>query len=389
MSLRRIEFDPSFEVILALRDQAQRSGIFSPDRLAGLDTAIAAARDAVDEERFSRAIRELVGAADAVDADDAVLAQALRDLADTFDELAAVSPERLSGAPGTGRLETAVAISQDLFGDGEADTVILARADIEPDSLSGTPLADAANAPLLLTPSNALADVTAAEIMRVLPAGGTVHLLGGLSALNPSVEAALEEMGFETVRISGPTRIETAIAVAEFLDNPDTLLVTTGFNFPDALAAGAAAANVRGAVLLTTSEAPHPAVDAYLAGRDGEDIDLFAVGGPAVRAYPAATAVSGPTREETAVAVAEAFFDGPSVVGLTRRDDFPDALAGGVHIARLGGPILLTTSTSLHPAVATYVCTQDITQAFAYGGPNAIADVTITALADTVSGRGC
>jgi hypothetical protein len=38
--------------------------------------------------------------------------------------------------------------------------------------------------------------------------------------------------------------------------------------------------------------------------------------------------VSGSSREETAVAVADVFFDQPVVVGFAPRDDFPDALAG-------------------------------------------------------------
>jgi hypothetical protein len=188
-------------------------------------------------------------------------------------------------------------------------------------------------------------------------------------------------------RISGPSRIETAIAIAGFLDDPETLLITTAFDFPDALAAGAAGGAVGGAVLLTTSDAPHPAVDAYLARRRAAAV--FAVGGPAVRAYPAVAGVSGPTREETAVAVAERFFDSPSVVGIARRDDFPDALSGGTHIARLGGPILLAPTAALHPASSAYLCATPVETAFAYGGTSALSSATFDALAARVSGAGC
>lgn len=51
------------------------------------------------------------------------------------------------------------------------------------------------------------------------------------------------------------------------LGNPDELLITTGFDFPDALSAGAAAANARGAVLLTTAEEPTSSLDDYPAAR--------------------------------------------------------------------------------------------------------------------------
>ena len=56
---------------------------------------------------------------------------------------------------------------------------------------------------------------------------------------------------------------------------------------------------------------------------------LWAVGGPAVGAYPAVTPVAGPSRDATAVAVAETFYDEPGALGFARLDDFPDALTGG------------------------------------------------------------
>jgi subtilisin family serine protease len=297
-------------------------------------------------------------------------------------------PEPAVRVSGQNRLQTAVAISQATFDDGEADTVILARADIAPDALAGTPLAIAANGPMLLTGSNALADVTADEIERVLPEGGTVHLLGGTGALDDAVEEAVVALGYDVVRVFGRTRFQTAVAIAELLGDPGTLLITTGVTFPDALAAGAAAGHVGGAVLLTTSDAPHPAVDAYLA--DNPEHEVYAVGGPAARAYPAATDVFGSTREGTAVAVAERFFDDPAVVGFARRDQFPDALAGGSHSGRLGGPILLTPTTALHPAPSAYLCATGSTEtAFVYGGTSAISADTFEAIAARVRGEGC
>jgi len=45
------------------------------------------------------------------------------------------------------------------------------------------------DAPLLLTPSSALDARTLSEIQRTLPPGGTVHLLGGPSALAPGTSS--------------------------------------------------------------------------------------------------------------------------------------------------------------------------------------------------------
>jgi subtilisin family serine protease len=291
---------------------------------------------------------------------------------------------------GQTRIETAVAVSQATFGDGEAGAVVLARADEAPDALAGTPLAVDRDAPVLLSFTEELHPATAAEIERVLDEEGTVYVLGGQNALSADVDEALTEAGYEVVRLAGPTRIQTAIEIAEELGERSSYLVTTAFEFADALAAGAAAANADGAVLLTTADEPHPDVSAYLAER-GEDIEVFAVGGPAVRAYPAATPVSGPTREGTAVEVAEAFFDGPSVVGIARRDQFPDALTGGAHVGRLGGPMLLSPTEPIHPTPEAWICenAESLETAFVYGGQAAISEATAGVIADRVQGEGC
>lgn len=290
---------------------------------------------------------------------------------------------------GPDRIETAVEVSRASFGDGEAGTVVLARADDYADVLAGTPVAAGADAPLLITPSDDLAGVVADELRRVLPAGATVHLLGGEVALDASVAQQVIDLGYEVVRLAGPTRVETAIAIAGFLGDPDELLITTGFDYPDALAAGTAASQAGGAVLLTTSEAAHPAVDAYLAGRDGARV--HAVGGPAVRAYPAVAPVMGSTRDGTAVAVAETFFTAPEVVGFAGRGAFPDALAGGAHIARLGGPLLLTSSDTLSTEAAQWTCANgdSLQTAYTYGGTAALTDDVMDAIHRALDGTGC
>ena len=294
--------------------------------------------------------------------------------------------ERFSGPT---RIETAVEVSEADFGDGTAAAALLARADTFPDALAGIPLAVQEGGPVLLTDTGALHPAVAAELQRALPPGRTVYLLGGEVALGSAVEAAVTELGYSPVRLAGPDRIETAIAIADALDTPDSLLVTTGFDFPDALAAGAAAAANGGAVLLTNSESRHPATDAYLAAHAGATV--YGVGGPAARPYPEAQAVFGPTREGTAVEVAETFFTLPRTLGLTRRDVFADALTGGPHIARLGAPVLLTPSDSLHPDPAAYACANraSASGAFVYGGQTAVADDVAEALQARLRGDGC
>ncbi|MGI9015743.1 MAG: cell wall-binding repeat-containing protein [Euzebya sp.] len=293
---------------------------------------------------------------------------------------------RLSAAD---RVATAVVISGDGFTDGGAGGVVLTRADDYADALAGTPLAVSLHAPLLITPHDALPKSVATEIQRVLPAGGTVHILGGPAAIDGLVDQQVRDLGYEVQRVAGEDRIATALRVAEALGEPGQLLITTGYDYPDALAAGTAAAAVGdAAVLLTGAGTPHPAVDAYLA--DHPAATVFAIGGPAATAYPEATAVVGDTREGTAVAVALRFFPAPSIVGIARRDDFADSLAGGAHIAAAGGPLLITQTDTLSAEVTQYLCeTGSVDSAVVYGGPAAVSQDVVNALAGALQGSVC
>lgn len=295
--------------------------------------------------------------------------------------------ERLAGSD---RLATAVAISKDSFPDpGSAQAIVLARSDQFADALAGTPLAHAQDAPMLLTAPSALDARIASEIRRALGSdmSKTVYLLGGRAALSDRVEAQVGDLGYRVKRIAGDDRITTAIRIAEELGPVSRYFVTTGFNFADALAAGPAAAVNDGAVLLTVAEGRSPDTDAFLDAHP--EAERYAIGGPAARPYNEATAVFGENREATATAVAERFFDGPLAVGLARSDSFPDALTGGTHSARQGGPMLLSRAERLADAAREYLCaTASVERVHGYGGPSALAD-TVLAAADNAIGRGC
>ncbi|QBI19758.1 hypothetical protein ER308_09475 [Egibacter rhizosphaerae] len=291
---------------------------------------------------------------------------------------------RIAGAD---RVATAVAVSRDDFDDGAADGAVLARADDFPDALTGAPLAESVGGPLLLSASNELSAETADELERVLD-DATVRLLGGTAALSEQVEADVEALDVDVERHAGATRYQTALEVAAELDDPSTRLIATGEDFPDAIAAGAAAGHTDAAVILTRPEEPPEAVQDYLVENEGEQ---WAIGGPAAEAHPDAEALVGETRHETALEVAEAFFDDPDFVGLARSDEFPDALAGGPNAAAAGGPVLLTPSSALQDGVGEYVCdTLDVGDtAVAYGGPAALSEDILRAGTARLHGAGC
>ena len=137
----------------------------------------------------------------------------------------------------------------------------------------------------------------------MLPPGGPVYLLGGPGALSRDVENAVNAAGYSAVRLEGADRDSTALAVVGALGDPGTIVLTTGQNFPDALAAGAAAAHLGAGILMTDGPTLSPEVANYLKAHPGDTV--YAIGGPAAAADPAATAIVGADRYDTAVRVAQ------------------------------------------------------------------------------------
>ncbi|HEY5184452.1 MAG TPA: cell wall-binding repeat-containing protein [Actinomycetes bacterium] len=299
---------------------------------------------------------------------------------------AADSVERVFGVD---RFATAISVSQSLWADHGADptaqagAVVLARSDDFTDALAGVPLAADRGGPLLLTPTATLHPSTEAEIKRILPPGATVYLLGGIGALSQAVADRVTADGFVPVRLGGATRIDTALAIADAQPaSSDLVLLTTGLNFPDALAAGAAAGAKHGVVLLTQGSTMPAGVTKWITAHKTSASVVAAVGGPAAAAYPTADrTLVGADRYATATLVANEFFTQPAPparFALASGVSFPDALSGGAWAATVGVPMLLTLPTTLSSATASYLTahTATITGGVLLGGPGAVDEPT-------------
>jgi hypothetical protein len=295
-----------------------------------------------------------------------------------------VSPARIAGAD---RVSTAVAASASAFPVARtASAVVLARSDQFADALAGGPLAAANHGPLLLTSPTTLDTATATEISRVLKPGGTVYLVGGTTALSPSIASAITTLGFVPVRVSGADRFGTALAIAAKLGNPSTIFEADGAGFADALSAVPAAIVKHGAILLTGGSTQTAATAAYLRAHPGLH---YAVGGPAATADPAATALVGADRYATSAAVALAIFPDATGVSVANGMSFPDALAAGPIAGAAGDPLVLVAPTgSLPEPAAAYLSTRGTSVATTqvFGGTAAVSDAVMSEVADALRG---
>jgi|GEM_PF-2480592 len=300
---------------------------------------------------------------------------------------------------GGDRFETSTRVSRESFPqDGSAQAVLLARADGFADALAAASLALHEDAPVLLTASAELPQLVIEEVTRALVAGGSVYLLGGESALAPSVAEALSGLGYTVERIAGADRVDTAVRIAEFLmasgaDLDEVVLANAG-NFPDALAGAAYAAAAGAPVLLTGSEALDPRVaDLLTVIGDGAEVLLAggeaavsdAVLGELVAMGAKVTRLSGDTRFATSAAVAEALFDEATAVVVATGATFPDALSGAAHAGRLGAPVLLVGET-LPDAVREYLAERrgQVEVVYVLGGENAVPAAVMAEVEQTL-----
>lgn len=169
----------------------------------------------------------------------------------------------------------------------------------------------------------------------------------------------------EGARLSGGTRFATAVAISKTLV-PDpaggvaNVYVASGQDFPDALAAGAAASATRTPVLAVRRDSIPAEVGAELVRLNPSRVTILGGTGAITAAVEAelatmtgapTTRLAGADRYETAALLsASAFTPDPTVAYLASGKNYPDALAGAAAAGFQGGPVLLTAPDYLPEA---------------------------------------
>ncbi len=297
-----------------------------------------------------------------------------------LETLPAPTTDRLAGGD---RYATAVEISKAGFADGEPDTVFIATGTVFADALSAAPAAAELNAPLLLTIPTRIPDVVLAELNRLAPS--EIVIVGSTLAVSAAVEAALEGLAFapEVTRVFGSDRYATSRAVSDFaFDTATTAFLATGVNFPDALAAGPAAAELGGPVVLipglrTTVDAATTGLldelgvtDVLIAGSNLVVSDAIET---ALDADYTVTRLEGPSRYDTAIAINEFAFTDESVAYLATGQGFADALAGGALAANQGVPLYISLRDCLDADVLQSMVDLGVTNIVLLGGLPALS----------------
>lgn len=289
---------------------------------------------------------------------------------------------------GPSRFDTAIAASKTAFANGSAPAVIIASGENWPDALGASALAGAVGGPVLLTKSTALPSGLIAEIRRL--GAKEAIITGAEGAVSADVAKALSAVeGLTITRVGGTDRYETSRLIAaetakrvrsagRALD--PTVFVTTGANFPDALAASPIAYAKARPILLTRPDALSPQVKGALSTFGAKDVIVLGSTGAVSAAVE--TSLSSTVRGEVSrLAGADRYATARTIATYGRTNglsyscaaiatggNFPDALAGGAMAGRMGTVLLLTPSTMLDSELAEMM----LAEPRAFGTPHTL-----------------
>jgi len=295
---------------------------------------------------------------------------------------------RLSGNT---RFETAVDVCNEGWQNG-AESVILANGCIFADALAGVPLAYTLDAPVLITANKeALEECVFSEIKRLSPKN--IIILGGYSSVNKDIELQLKNAKYNTKRIFGETRFETAVLIANELYNvnkkySEEVFITCYESFADTLAAGPVAAKLGSPILFVKSDGLiDKAVCDYIKNSShkkavilGGDVSVKKKCEESLKELGlSVTRISGETRYDTAFLLVDKYdnvFES-SVFALVTGKDFPDALAGGAFAAKKGIPMIIVDTLHIADGLLEYIDRKNTDKVNVFGGENSVSSITV------------
>lgn len=287
---------------------------------------------------------------------------------------------------GSDRYSTAAIVSQKSFVAPVPVAYVATGLDF-PDALAASAAAGARGGPVLLTDPNVLPTATKNELARLDPA--EIVLVGGSGVVSAAVFAELAKFAPEVTRSSGGDRFTTAEAVSiGAFESADVVYVATGFDFPDALSAGAAGGFEGGPILLTAFDDLPTATRREI--KRLKPSEIIVVGGSSVIAdsvvdelakIAPTVRVSGADRYATAAAVsARVHAKNQAVVFIATGLNFPDALAAAATAAAVGAPILLTGDLALPSATKKELGRLSPVEIVVVGGSSAVSQSVMAEL---------
>lgn len=289
---------------------------------------------------------------------------------------------KVSRLYGQTRYDTASLISE--RGWEEAKTIILATGLDFSDALAGIPLSKQIDAPILLTKGIQLEDSILSEIERL--GAENVIILGGSLAVPEKVEDSLLDLGLRVDRIYGQTRIDTAVAIANYLgDHHEKAFIVNALDYPDALSAASLAAQFDAPILLTKGEDLSPSTAEALEEFNVKESVIvggtLAISKDVENLLPSPSRISGTTRFDTNIEVLNEMNLQTSHVFVATGWDFADALTGAALAVKRESGLLLLDDKLLESTV-DFIEKDKVKSMTVFGGKLAVSEDMIDQLTD-------
>lgn len=289
------------------------------------------------------------------------------------------TPERVGGAS---RVDTSVALSREFF-PSRVSVVYLATAATFADALVAGPAAGLDRGPVLLTERDSVPAATLTELRRLNPQ--RIVVVGGESAIAPSVFDSLTGEASTVIRIGGDDRYETAVLLSRdaFPNTVPVAYVATGEDYADAVSGGPASGLDGAPILLVRRDSIPSSTIAELrrlAPRRIVVLGLTDAVSAAVEASlapyaPLVERIGGATRYDTSAALSASKYDpGVEVVFLATGTGFADALSAVPPATITGGPVLLTRPSCVPQSVLTELRRLRAGRLVVLGGESALSD---------------
>jgi conserved domain protein len=296
--------------------------------------------------------------------------------------------------PSTGRINdkdrvgTAINISKKYY--NKANTVIVVRHDLFPDSMTASVLAKLKDAPILLNPTDKLDNRVSEEIKRL--GVEEVIIVGGRDSISEGVREELKAFDTDKYveRLSGPDRYGTSEMVARrvvaMTGKKYIAVVASGQVFPDALSVGTFASRESYPILLVKKDLIPERIERAI-----NDLDInrtYIAGGTntisketEAKLPGVLERMAGNTRYETSVAIAKSKFKDSKEAFVASGEEFADALVISPISGKYNKPTLLVSrNISINSVVKKYIKEAKLTGITAIGGEKYVPNSTINDL---------
>ncbi|GAA2238054.1 hypothetical protein GCM10009851_23890 [Herbiconiux moechotypicola] len=294
--------------------------------------------------------------------------------------------ERVGGAD---RYEVSAAVSARVF-PPHVPVVYLASGEGYADALSGGAMAGGQSGPVLLTRRSSIPDPVIAELARLKPY--RIVVLGGVNSIDEVVVTRLAGYATEVVRAAGADRYATSVEVSKSWDRDVTVIgqrviLTSGENYPDALAGAALAGNGGAPVLLTQRDSISRATLDEISRLEASEI--LVLGGvnsvsetvvTKLGAVAPTRRIAGSDRYTVASALLPEFGSTSGIVYIASGENYPDALSASAAAVNEYAPVLLVTKNTIPDATKNVLRTFKPLRIVVLGGPNTVADSVLSEL---------